>query len=180
MAIQFDVGELSSELAKLRSRPQLHKLAIVLPISPAKREVAWDFLAEGQPFDIQAIGLDSTAPREAGNVGGANVEGAEDPRGVVRHPSPRRRDVGASPSAPPRGCRRQSGGSGRIAVELELPRLDDVAGPTDQQDVRIFADLLGPDAEIARAYALAHSSPAPVGRASAPCARRACAGRRRV
>ena len=77
MAIQFDVGELSSELAKLRSRPQLHKLAIVLPISPAKREVAWDFLAEGQPFDIQAIGLDSTAPREAGNVGGANVEGAE-------------------------------------------------------------------------------------------------------
>jgi hypothetical protein len=27
MAIQFDVGELSSELAKLRSRPYLHKLA---------------------------------------------------------------------------------------------------------------------------------------------------------
>ena len=128
-----------------------------MPISPAKREVARDFLAEGPRFDIQVIGLDSLPPEKPA----------------------RRRDVGASPSAP-RGCRRQSGGSGRIAVELELPRLDGVPQAADQQDIRSFADLLGPDVEIARAYALAHSSPAPVGGASAPRARRACAGRRRV
>ena len=59
MAIQFDVGELSSTLAKLRFTSAATKLATVLPISPAKREVARDFLAERPPFDIQAIGLDS-------------------------------------------------------------------------------------------------------------------------
>jgi hypothetical protein len=45
-------------------------------------------------------------------------------------------------------------------VELELPRLDGVAQPADQQDVRSCADLLGPDIEIACAYVLGSSATA--------------------
>ena len=43
-------------------------------------------------------------------------------------------------------------------VELELPRLDGVAQAADEQNVRSFADLLGPDVEVTGAYMLPHSS----------------------
>src|SRR5215217_3434696 len=44
-------------------------------------------------------------------------------------------------------------------IELALPRLDGVTQATDQQDVRSFADLLGPDVEVAGAYVIAHLQP---------------------
>ena len=59
MATKFDVGELSGELAKLRSRPQLHKIAFVLPIAAGEREVARAFLEEGPPFDLETLGFDN-------------------------------------------------------------------------------------------------------------------------
>jgi hypothetical protein len=95
-------------------------------------------------------------PREAGDVGGANVERAEDSGRVVRH---HLHGDGASGHRRAAGAAVVEGGQAVAVgecVELELPRLDGVAAAADQQDVRSFADLLGPDVELARGYVLAH------------------------
>jgi hypothetical protein len=56
---KFDVSELSRELAALRSRPHAHKFAFILPLAPGLRDTARAFLAEGPPFDIKSVGLES-------------------------------------------------------------------------------------------------------------------------
>jgi hypothetical protein len=50
---EFDVSELSRELAALRARPHAHKFAFILPLAPGLRDTARAFLAEG-PLGEQA------------------------------------------------------------------------------------------------------------------------------
>jgi len=47
----------------------------------------------------------------------------------------------------------------REPVELELPRLDGVPEATDEQDVRSFPNLLGPDLEVPSIDWFAHLQP---------------------
>jgi hypothetical protein len=99
---------------------------------------------------------DDAAARKAGDVGGANVKRSQDAGGVVRH---RLHGDGAfghgGPTGPAVVERGQAVAVGE-PIELELPRLDGVPRAADQQHVRSFADLLGPDVELAGAYMLAH------------------------
>lgn len=101
---------------------------------------------------------DDAAAGEAGDEGGANVERAEDTGRVVRHHL--HGDGSFGPCRPPRPAVVEGGQAVAVGepVELELPRLDGVAGAADQQDVRSFADLFSPDVEVAGAYVLAHVS----------------------
>ena len=55
----FDVADVARQLDRLLAHPHLHKLAIVLPLDPGKREVARAYLDEGPPFDLRAAGVDS-------------------------------------------------------------------------------------------------------------------------
>jgi hypothetical protein len=59
MGVSFDVAELSHELATLRSHPHVSKVAVVLPLASGMRNVAYEVLAEGPPFDADALGLAS-------------------------------------------------------------------------------------------------------------------------
>jgi hypothetical protein len=59
MSTTFDVADVARELERLRGRPHLHKLAIVLPLDPGMRGVAREYLDEGPPFDPAAAGVDS-------------------------------------------------------------------------------------------------------------------------
>jgi hypothetical protein len=54
----FDVAQVSRELNRVLSNPHLHKLAVVLPLDPGKRALAYAYLEEGPPFDLQAAGID--------------------------------------------------------------------------------------------------------------------------
>jgi hypothetical protein len=59
MSMTFDIAEVSRELDRLLAHPNLHKLAIVLPLDPGKRELARAYLDEGPPFDMRAAGVDA-------------------------------------------------------------------------------------------------------------------------
>jgi hypothetical protein len=80
-------------------------------------------------------------------MGRGNLERPQDLGGVVGHHlrrdrTPRHRGAAGAPVVE---------GGQAVAVgqpiELELPRLDGVARPPDEQDVWSLADLLGPDVE---------------------------------
>ena len=43
----------------LSAHPHLRKLVVVLPLAPGKRQMAWDLLSEGPPFDFASVGIDS-------------------------------------------------------------------------------------------------------------------------
>jgi len=59
MSTTFDVAGVARELERLRSRPHLRKLALVLPLEAGMRGVAHEYLAEGPPFDPSKCGLES-------------------------------------------------------------------------------------------------------------------------
>ena len=99
---------------------------------------------------------DDAAAREAGHVGGCNVDGFEDGGRVVRHHLHGDRPRHHRPACAPVVERGQAVAV-HEAVELELPRLDGVAETADEQDVRPLPDLLGPDVEITGADVLAHA-----------------------
>jgi hypothetical protein len=103
----------------------------------------------------QLLGDDAPA-REAGDVGRANSEDAEDLGRVVRH---RLHVDGAIGHCGAARTAIVEGGQTVVVpepVELELPRLDRVPEAADQEHVRSVADPLGPDVDAARAYVLAH------------------------
>jgi hypothetical protein len=102
---------------------------------------------------------DHAAPGEAGHVRGRNVERAEDVGSVVCHHLGRDRSARHGGSTRPAVVERGQAVPVGEPVELELPRLDGVAQASDQQNVRSFADLLGPDVEVAGAYMLPHFQP---------------------
>jgi hypothetical protein len=99
---------------------------------------------------------DDAAAREACDVGGTHVEGAQHPRGVVGHCLYRGWPLGhhcAARSAVVEGGQAVAVGE---SVELELPRLDGVSKPADQEHFRSLADLLGPDLELAGQHVFPH------------------------
>lgn len=59
MSTTFDVAGVAHALDSLRTRPHLHKLALILPLEPGMRSVAREYLAEGPPFDPSRCGLDA-------------------------------------------------------------------------------------------------------------------------
>jgi len=59
MSFDFDTSHLAEELAALGTHPNVRKLAVVLPLVPGKREVAWEFLREGPPFDLERAGVEA-------------------------------------------------------------------------------------------------------------------------
>jgi hypothetical protein len=58
VSASFEIQAFADELAALATRPHLHKIVVVLPLAPGMREVAWDFLAEGPPYDLAKAGID--------------------------------------------------------------------------------------------------------------------------
>jgi hypothetical protein len=99
---------------------------------------------------------DGASHREAGDVGGGNFEGSEDGGRVIRHDL--RRDRALRQRGSPCPTIVEGGHAVAVgeAIQLELPRLDGVAEAPDQQDVRSFADLLGPDVEVTGADVVTH------------------------
>jgi hypothetical protein len=93
---------------------------------------------------------DDAAAGEAGDVGGGNVERAQDPGGVVGHLLHRDRTRGHR--GPSRAAVVERGHPVPVGepAELELPRLDGVAEAADEQDVRSKPDLLDVDLEAVR------------------------------
>jgi hypothetical protein len=59
MSIHFDVSSVAHELDRLVANPHLRKLAVVLPLDTGKRDVAYDYLQEGPPFDLRDAGVDT-------------------------------------------------------------------------------------------------------------------------
>jgi len=58
MSTRFDIGELGHELAALAARHDLKHVAVVVPLAPGTREMAFDAIAEGPPFDPREVGID--------------------------------------------------------------------------------------------------------------------------
>jgi hypothetical protein len=58
MAVTFDISQLADELNALSAHRHLRKVVVVLPLAPGKREIAWDLLSEGPPFDFAGAGVD--------------------------------------------------------------------------------------------------------------------------
>ena len=104
---------------------------------------------------------DDAAAREARDVGGGNLERPQDRGGVVGHRRHGGRPLGHRRPARPAIVEGGHAVAVREPVELELPRLDRVAEPADQEDIRSLADLLDVDVELPRPYVLSHCSVLP-------------------
>src|SRR5690348_16286459 len=55
MSIHFDVSSVAHELDRLVANPHLRKLAVVLPLDSGERELAYDYLQEGPPYDLPGL-----------------------------------------------------------------------------------------------------------------------------
>ena len=93
---------------------------------------------------------DDAAAGEAGDVGGSDVERAQDRGGVVGHLLDRDRTFGHRGPSRAAVVERGQPVPVREPVELELPRLDGVAEAADEQHVRPQPDLVDVDLEAVR------------------------------
>jgi hypothetical protein len=58
MSTRFDISQLSHELTALAAHHDVKHLAVIVPLAPGTREMAYDAIAEGPPFDPRAVGID--------------------------------------------------------------------------------------------------------------------------
>jgi hypothetical protein len=90
---------------------------------------------------------DDTTPREAGDMGGRDLQRAQQRRGVVGHGGHRERPLGQRRAPRPAVVESGEPVSVREPLELEVPGLGGIAQPGDEQDVGPLSPALDPQVE---------------------------------